>query len=259
MIAASRTSEKPRDRRQCAPERASDGHHRAWRHAVHDAGGRRVPRDGGGEDPEPAADVQPVVAVPVRDPEEPDREHDLGDLQGEEDAQDGEVDARRPHQHVRVEDRERDQEPRERVVDVRALQQPGKAGRARQEHDERAEGEPKASIRRERGRAEDVSVGELPHAGAELDEAAVEQRRPEPDAVGDERRVVPAEQERRERERGETKRRGVGRAERPSSRVGRGHGATSLSTGSCVEREYIVSRPDRAAIESSPLSRRRAS
>ena len=63
--------------------------------------------------------------------------------------------------------------------------------------------EPEAAVRRERRRPEDVAVAELPHAGEELHEPAVEERRADPDQVRDERRVVPAEQERRQRERGE--------------------------------------------------------
>ena len=58
--------------------------------------------------------------------------------------------------------------------------------------------------------AEDVAVAELPHTGEQLDEPTVEKRQPDPDQVRDERRVVPAQDEGRERERRESERRRVG-------------------------------------------------
>ena len=55
-----------------------------------------------------------------------------------------------------------------------------------------------------------MAVPELPHAGEELDDPAVEEREPDPDEIGDEARVVPAQDEGRQRERCETERSGVG-------------------------------------------------
>ena len=68
-----------------------------------------------------------VRAVAVRDAEEADGEQDLGDLQRQEDERDRDVHPRRPEEHVRVEDREGEQEPGERVVEVRAFEQAAEA------------------------------------------------------------------------------------------------------------------------------------
>ena len=78
------------------------------------------------------------------------------------------------------------------------------------EHDERPESEPEPAVGRERGCPEDVPVSELPHTREQLGQAAVEERGSEPDDVGDERRVVPTQQKRRQRERGEPQGRRIG-------------------------------------------------
>ena len=121
----------------------------------------------------PACDPR---AVAVRHAEEADREQDLGDLQGEEHAEDRDVHARAPQQHVRVEDRERDQEPREPVVEVRAAGAPANASRRSASTTKPPSDEPEPAVRRERGGAEHVAVAELPHPRQQLDEAAVEER-----------------------------------------------------------------------------------
>src|SRR5262245_55261934 len=63
-----------------------------------------------------------------------------------------------------------------------------------------------------------VAVPELPHAGEELHESAVEQPEPDPDHVRDERRVVAAEYEGGERERRQAKRRRIGGGNRLDER-----------------------------------------
>src|SRR5207253_1680135 len=98
------------------------GHHGLWRHAVDYAGRRRVPGDGCGDDADPATDVRDVGAAAVGLAEEADREHDLGDFQGEEHAEDRHVHAQAPEHHVRVEDGEGEQVPGQAVLQVVALQ-----------------------------------------------------------------------------------------------------------------------------------------
>jgi len=181
---------------------------------VHHARRRRVPGDRRGHDPGPAAGMEPEVVVRragiVRGVEEADHEQDLGDLQRQEDSEDSRVHLHAADQHVRVEDCEREQEPGQGVRQVTA----GVAGepprRVDAENDEEAEAHPERAVRRKRGGAEDVPVAELPHPGRELSHAAVEDRRPDPDQVGDPRGVVPAEQERRKRESRQTERCGIG-------------------------------------------------
>jgi len=153
--------------------------------------------------------------MPVRLTEEADHEQHLRDLQREEHHENGTIDSSAPQEHVEVEDRKRHQEPRERVRDVGRTESRADL-RGAEEHDENPEPEPESPVGRERGRAEDVPIPELPHPGEELRHAAVEERRPDPDEVRDERGVVSAQQERRQRETGESERSGI-------------------SDGSCVE------------------------
>ena len=101
------------------------GQHHPARDAVHHARRRGVPGDRRGHDPGPAAGMEPEVVVGrvagvVRGVEEADHEQDLGDLQRQEDPEDGRVHLHAGDQHVRVEDREREQEPGQRVRQVTA-------------------------------------------------------------------------------------------------------------------------------------------
>src|SRR5919108_5673160 len=114
---------------------------------------RGIPGDGGGDDSGPAAGTDPTDLGTRRrdaarggDPEA-DGEQDLGDLERQEDAEDRQVDAQAPEHHVRVEDGEREQEPRKRVRDVAALQRAAQLRRL-DEDDEDAEREPEAPVRR---------------------------------------------------------------------------------------------------------------
>src|SRR3954449_12220347 len=203
----------PRPYRGFSPHGGADGKDAPGRHAVDHAGRGRVPGGGSGEYADPAAEVEDVCAVAVGHPEEPDREHDLSDLQRQEDEEYGDADTRAPEKHVRVEDRERNEEPGERVVDVRPLEAGAERRGLGQDH-EGPEREPEAAVGRERRRAEDVAVPDLPHPGEELHHPAVEERCPEPDDVGDERGVVPAQHEGGQGERGQAERRRVGSGNR---------------------------------------------
>src|SRR5205085_5842693 len=125
-----------------------------------------------------------------------------GDLQRQENAKDGEVDATAPEEHVEVEDREREQEPGEPVREVVLTGERSAELRRLGEDDEDPEREPEASVRRECGRAERVLVAELPLPSEQLNEPAVEECEPHPHQIGDEVRVVAAQHERRQREGG---------------------------------------------------------
>ena len=78
---------------------------------------------------------------------------------------------------------------------------------------ERPERQPERAVRRERDRAERVAGAELPHAGEQLRQAAVGQRQAEHDRLArlaHEPGVEHAEHERRQRERGQAERPGIG-------------------------------------------------
>ena len=143
------------------------------------------------------------------EPEEADREQDLRDLQGQEDREHCNGDPQAPQHHVGVEDREREQEPRQPVVDVDGLERASDLRRL-EEHDGDAESEPEAAVGRERGRAKDVPVPELPHTGEQLGNASVEEGQSDPEDVRDEGRVVAAEHEGGEREPRKSERGGIG-------------------------------------------------
>src|SRR3712207_8053008 len=78
--------------------------------------------------------------------------------------------------------------------------------RSRVEGDERPERQPEGAVGRESGRAEDVALPELPHAGEHLDRAPVGECDAEDDRLARRRQqtcVEQAQQERRQRERSE--------------------------------------------------------
>src|SRR4051812_8317972 len=98
----------------------------------------------------------------MRGDPEADPEQDLGDLERQEDREDGEVDTGAPEEHVRVEDRERDQEPRKPVREVVLAGQAAAELRRLREDDEDSERQPEAPVARERSRSECVPVTEFP-------------------------------------------------------------------------------------------------
>src|SRR5579875_3120165 len=184
-----------------------DGQHDPLEGAVGDDRERRVPGEQGGDDAEVAADVREHGGVGRG----ADAEREEREGQEREHRDEGAVRPRRRHGHVEREDAERDEE------DTDALAAGGDVALRRDEVPER---EPEAAVGAERGRAEGVLVRELPDAGDELAEAAVEGGEAEHRGAGgrDDAGVREAQHERGERERGEAERAGIG--ERDDGRRG---------------------------------------
>src|SRR5262249_31173499 len=103
-----------------APQRPADRQHDLARHGVDHDGRGGVPGHEGGHDADEAADRREATAR-GRAGERADEEQDLGHFQRQEDEEDGDVDPGAPEQHVRVEDREREEDPAQRRVDLGGL------------------------------------------------------------------------------------------------------------------------------------------
>src|SRR3954454_6940144 len=212
----------------------------------HDRKGR-IPRDDRRDQPEVAAEIDGAGrAVGVADPE-----HDERDRQEDEHRGDRRGRAQRGDEHVRREDAPRDEVQADRVAGV------GRRDLGGVELAHGPERQPEGAVRAERDSAERVARAELPQAGDELGDAAVEQREGEDDGlalVGHEARVEHAEHERRQRERRQAERPGVGdRAGHERDVVRRGRGvdvAVGVGTG--------AGRADGRGFHTTPPLRERA-